>query len=170
MKMSMRKGVFETNSSSTHAIMVQKNFKSKISDKWSIEDGLEQLAAMGVKVQNDKYSSKKTLDFSAMNPELAEFDRTEEAYNTWGMKLLYAIVSFRNDEYLWGALMTYLKKVGISVVSMTISFSEYYPQGEFLGHIDHESTGTLAGIFAENMKLDEYLERKDVYLVIDNEG
>lgn len=170
MKMSVRKGVFETNSSSTHAIMIQKNFESEKSDKWTIEEGLEQLAAMRVNVQKGRYSNEKTLDFSTMNPELAEFDRTEEAYNTWGMKLLYAIISFHNDEYLWAALMTYLKKVGIREIRMTISFSDYCPQGELLGHIDHESVGTLAGIFAEDMKLDEYLERKDVYLVIDNEG
>lgn len=166
--LSLRRSVFETNSSSTHAIMICKNPVQGKSERWTLEEGFEQLRGMGAKVVSDSYST--SIDFGPMDPKLADFGRTEEAYNTFGMKLLYAIVSFKNDEFLWGALMHFLSKKEISEIYLKVKYTQFRPKGETLGYVDHDSTEALAKIFGNGMSFEDYLFRKDVFLVIDNEG
>jgi len=170
MKVTIRKGVFETNSSSTHSIMIQAN-GPKQPERWTLKEGLDQLRAMGVTVTGDEDKiAGIALDFGSMDPEMAEFHRTEEAYNTWGMKLLYAIVSFMHNDFLWGGVLSYLRKFHIKTLYLKHEYNEYYREGDSFGHIDHDSTGALAEIFSNGLSFEDYLERKDVYLVIDNEG
>lgn len=171
MKTTVRKGVFETNSSSTHAIMVQANYQKTTNDRWTLQEGLDQLKAMGATVKGEPDDWEGiTVNLSSIDPELIEFGRTEEAYNQWGMKLLYAVVSFRSDEFLWGGLINYLKKLGIKTLMLPVKYDDYNSEGRPIGYIDHDSTEALAEIFGRGMTFDEYLTRKDVYLVIDNEG
>ena len=171
MKISIRKNVFETNSSSTHAIMVQANYQKTTHDRWTLQEGLDQLKAMGATVKGGPDDWKGiTIDLSSIDPELLEFGRTEEAYNQWGMKLLYAVVSFRSDGFLWGGLINYLKKLGIKTLMLPVKYDDYNPEGLPIGYIDHDSTEALAEIFGRGMSFEGYLTRKDVYLVIDNEG
>lgn len=168
MKTTVRKGVFETNSSSTHSIMIQRNYKKTAHDEWTVEEGLAQLEEMGVVIK--PYGWGHSLDLTNLKPGVLDFGRTEEAYNQWGIKLLYAIVSFRDDPFLWGGLMTYLKEIGIRNLVMPVSYTDGYIEGKKAGYIDHESDGALARIFGNGISFDGYLRRKDVYLVIDNEG
>lgn len=165
---SLRRGVFETNSSSTHAIMICKNPVQGKSERWTLEEGFEQLRGMGAKVVSNSYST--SIDFGPMDPGMANFERTEEAYNTFGMKLLYAIVSFKRDEFLWGALLHFLAEKDISELYLKICYTQCRPQGGNFGSVDHDSTEALARIFGDGMSFEDYLFRKDVYLVIDNEG
>jgi hypothetical protein len=148
--------------------MIQCNYKKTAHDEWTVEEGLAQLEEMGVVVR--PYGWGHSLDLTNLKSEMLEFGRTEEAYNQWGIKLLYAIVSFRDDSFLWGGLMTYLKKIDINNIVMTVSYSGNEIEGEKAGYIDHESDGALARIFGNGISFDGYLRRKDVYLVIDNEG
>lgn len=178
MKMNIRQGVFETNSSSTHAIVFRKGPKIDGPDRWTVEEGLDQLKRMGVSVTEDLvWNGKKKalekvydLDFSTMNEELAEFGRTEEAYNEWGVKLLYAIVSFKNDEDRWEDLFKYLRTLGIRKIALKSVYNEWSERLETMGDIDHDSTTVLADMLGQGMSLDDYLSRKDVYCLIDNEG
>lgn len=178
MKTTVRRGVFETNSSSTHSVMIQQTDPilwcdgSIQSDRWTLDEGLEQLKRMGVGVREESWG-RIDLDFGSIDPELADFGRTEEAYNEFGMKLLYALVSFRYDKFLFGALLSYLRH-GLKVGSVFLK-QEY---GEFagaysspgFGTIDHDSMHALAKIFGSGLSFEDYLFRKDVYIVIDNEG
>ena len=171
MKTTIRRGVFETNSSSTHAIMVQANYQKTTNDRWTMAEGLEQLKVMGVIVKGNSDDWEGiTINLSSIDPDLLYFGRTEEAYNQWGMKLLYAIVSFRNDEFLWAGLINYLKKLNIKSLMLPVKYDDFDQEGVPIGYIDHDSTEALAEIFGRGMTFDEYLTRKDVYLVIDNEG
>ena len=170
MKINIRKGVFETNSSSTHSIMIQVNGPEK-PERWTLEEGLDQLRAMGVTIVDDRNLwGTISLNFGTMDLELAEFHRTEEAYNTWGMKLLYAIVSFLGSKFLWSGLLGYLKAKHIRSVILPQEYDEYDPNGGGFGAIDHDSVGALGRIFSHGISFEDYLERKDIYLVIDNEG
>lgn len=178
MKMNVRQGVFETNSSSTHAIVFRKGPKIDGPDRWTVEEGLNQLRHMGVSVTEDLVWDGKTkatkqvydLDFSTMDEELAEFGRTEEAYNEWGVKLLYAIVSFKNDEGLWEDLFKYLRTLGIRKIALKSVYDEWSERWKIMGDIDHDSTTVLADMLGQGMSLDDYLSRKDIYCLIDNEG
>ena len=171
MKTTVRKGVFETNSSSTHAIMVQANYQKTAHDRWTVAEGLEQLKAMGAMVKGEPEDWEGiTVNLSSIDPELMDFGRSEEAYNQWGMKLLYAIVSFRNDEFLWTGLINYLRTLDIKTLMLPVKYDEFNQKGLPIGYIDHDSTEALAKIFGRGISFEEYLTRKDLYLVIDNEG
>ena len=171
MKTTVRRGVFETNSSSTHAIMVQANYQKTMNDRWTVAEGLEQLKTMGAIVKGDPEDwDGISINLSSIDPDLLEFGRTEEAYNQWGIKLLYAIISFRKDEFLWMGLISYLKSIGIGTLILPVKHDHYNIKGEAVGYIDHDSTEALAKIFGRGISFEEYLTRKDVYLVIDNEG
>ena len=172
MKTCIRRGTFETNSSSTHSIMIRANAGVDENKKWTEDEIHEQLEAIGAVVSGDKDGwDGISLDLSAIDPELASFDRTEEAYNTFAIKLIYAIVSFRYDSFLWPALLSFLNnKLGIKQIYFKTEYTDDYPDGKCIGRIDHDSDDALAQIFADGISMEEYLFRKDIYLMIDNEG
>ena len=172
MKTCIRRGTFETNSSSTHSIMIRENAGKDKKKTWTDDEAYEQLRAVGAVVKGKKDSwGGITLDLGSIDPELVEFIRTEEAYNTFAMKLLYAIASFKGDSFLWPALLAFLKeKLDIETVYLKTEYTCSHITGKGFGDIDHDSTDALASIFANGISMEEYLFRKDIYLMIDNEG
>ena len=172
MKTCIRRGTFETNSSSTHSIMIRANAGADKNKKWTDDEAYEQLEAIGAVVSGKREGwGGISLDLGAIDPEFASFYRTEEAYNTFAIKLIYAIVSFRPDSFLWPALLSFLdNKLHIKQIYFKTDYTIDHPDGKCIGDIDHESTDALAQIFADGISMEEYLFRKDIYLMIDNEG
>ena len=157
MKLTIRKGMFETNSSSMHSIIITKNNNEYTQDE--LEDGY--------------YNGVLKL----WNSDELEFDRYPfELLATWDRKVCFAIASYCGNKYWHSAKYNPEEDDGIEflenltkVIKKHISDFERIeiPQDmdkdrdlfPVYGYIDHQSKGLLQKFLAEeNISLEEFID------------
>jgi hypothetical protein len=165
MKRVIRRGVFETNSSSMHSIVVTKNDVVK-------------------KGYFDYYSSPCNKKISLTWSDDIEFERSPfEILATAIEKFYYAVASFLGGATYEHLLDDnepdeYLKEMMASFDSLASSIFEDcngvdYPDKldcYSLGHVDHESCGLLKHFLEiENISLEEFIKNPKYIVVIDGD-
>lgn len=147
----IRRGVFETNSSSSHSIVLTKKENSKP----------EGMIDPGYKLDTDGI-----LHF--YSTEL-EFGRSPfELLTDWEGRLRYAIASYANDRDLIDNLETicYSRIMGFN----GFSFQRSYEGGNNYGWIDHQSAGLLQHALRKyNVSLEDFIFDDRFVVVIDGD-
>lgn len=143
MKKKTRKGVFETNSSSTHSISIAVGGNDELLDTIiPNEDGIIILSG-------------------------GEFGWEVEEYTDALTKANYCVVDQEgNDERIEMLKRVIMKQTGASVVVIEPTDDDYYP----LGYVDHQSSGTSSEAFESDETLRGFIFNKNSILYTDNDN
>lgn len=151
MRKIIRQGTFETNSSSSHSLVITKSKQVEKYPKVWLHGG---------------YLRLYTDDL--------EFERTpNKPLTTFKEKLGYLIASYRNDENKIDEIVEVVKKLipechGIEFPEDVFGFEE--ESGNYYGYIDHQSSGILKKYLTEyNVSFEEFLTNKKYIIVIDGD-
>jgi len=155
MKLTIRKGMFETNSSSMHSIIITKN--------------------------NDSYDEKElkvyyggTLHFSDDDLEFSRYPF--QFLNTWRSKVAYAIASYCQEynkdneeakEFI-SKLEAIIKKhvKNFDHIELPDPEDTWYP----FGYVDHQSEGLLQKFLSEeNVTLEDFIFTPKYIVIIDGD-
>ena len=154
MKLTIRKGMFETNSSSMHSIIITKN--------------------------NDSYDEKELKVYKGILRFLdddLEFSRYPFQFlNTWRSKVAYAIASYcqeyevndKDAKEFISKLEDIIKKhvEDFDHIELPDPEDTYYPYG----YVDHQSEGLLQKFLSEeNVTLEDFIFTPKYIVVIDGD-
>lgn len=153
----IRKGVFETNSSSSHSIVLTKeNHQSETIADSNMIDG-------GWRVNKDGI-----MDFWC--EEDLEFGRSPfELLTDWYGRLRYAIASYGNDKERLKDIEEICQRHIAGFVCFKFKKDRWDNQ-EYHGYVDHQSTGLLqAALKKHNTSLEDFIFNDKYIVVIDGD-
>lgn len=179
----IRRNVFETNSSSTHSIALSQESKCLYSDK-EIEDSFIKIGAVftpkteGTEAKDYEDSTDRTLNLATIPEKEWSFQRDVGILDDFANKMLYALLSYQHDKIVFAALYKYLiKKMNLDKLILPFAADPYSDDISFgvggSSGIDHDSTSMLAytlGMTDNKYSITDFLERKDVVVLLDQEG
>lgn len=158
MKKIIRKNTFETNSSSSHSLVITKSteVEKDIDDLYLCNDGV-------------LYLWERDLDFYR-NPDVP--------LTTFRKKLGYLIAAYRYDEEKINEIVEVVKKVipdckGVKFPQRS-EYVWYEPtnvgKGNYYGDIDHQSDGILKDYLeSNNISFEEFLTNKKYIIILDGD-
>ena len=151
----IRRGVFETNSSSSHSIVMMKR------------DNPTKTIGDSNMVDGDWMVDKNGVMKFWYEPDL-EFGRSPfELLTSWERRLAYAIASYANDENKINEIEEICKKRIAGFVEFKFPESRY---GYNHGYIDHQSYGLLQNTLKElQISLEEFIFNDRYIVVIDGD-
>lgn len=156
MKKIIRQGTFETNSSSSHSLVVKKQ------DEYFTDD--EILNSVLINKEGQIQMSEYSLSFER-SPNIPLFN--------FGRKLAYLIASYRNEKDVIVKIENLVKAIvpGCTGIKFPIS-SDWTSESTqiFYGYIDHQSDGLLRGYLTKNeISFKEFLTNKKYVVIIDGD-
>ena len=146
----IRRGVFETNSSSTHSIVMMKNPEAQFPDNWYqlSEDG-------GLILFEDD------LDFG-WGPDILN--------DSFG-RLCYAIASYGDKKEKMDEICELCKKHIPGFKSFCFMNDGYGRRSQYHGSIDHQSVGTLDGFLkSADVSLEDFIFNNRYLVIIDHDN
>lgn len=155
MKKIVRQSTFETNSSSSHSLVITKSTEiERHPDVW-LHDGYLSL-----------YCSALEFDRSPEAPLVDFYD-----------KLRYLIASYKNDEDKINEIVEVVKKIIPECKGIKFPKNdEYYccdieeKDSNYYGYIDHQSNGILRDYLVKyNVSFEEFLTNKKYIIIIDGD-
>ena len=153
----IRKGVYETNSSSSHSIVMTKNDKpsATIGDSGMIDAGW-------------RVDEKGVMDFWYEND--LEFGRAPfELLTDWYGRLRYAIASYSGDQEKINEIEE-ICRCRIAGFTRFKFKEDKWENGEYRGYIDHQSMGVLdAALKKYNVSIDNFIFDDRFIVVIDGD-
>ena len=148
----VRNGVFETNSSSSHSIVIKKGggkTPDKIDPDWRVhEDG-------------ELYIWDTDLEFGR-----SPFD----VLCDWYHKLCYAIASYGEEgfEYVESIALKHIKRATFIRLPLTWNYKD--EQVTNYGYVDHQSMGLLESFLrTENITLDDFIFNDKYVVIVDGD-
>lgn len=153
----IRRSVFETNSSSSHAIIVKKS--GKIVPR---EDALQAVHYEGRKRADEPF----TIDM--WESEL-EFGRSPfEVLFGWEDKLRYAIASYAYEDGAYDRILGEVKQYLPEIAD--IQLPKDYNGETTYGYVDHQSSGLLQGFLKKNnVSIRDFIFNDRYIVVIDGD-
>lgn len=143
----IRPGVFETNSSSSHAIVVKKTAASTFDP-------------------NDYHARDGEIIFY---PHDLEFGWGFDILSTWYERLCYAIASLQDEQDMIETMQDACRKKFKK--DIRFSFERNYHGGTDYGYIDHQSQGLLQHFLADrNISIEDFIFNDRYIVVIDNDN
>jgi hypothetical protein len=139
----IRRGVFETNSSSTHSISISSGAET-LEKLYVGEDGICRI-------------------------EPGEFGWEEDSFHDSSTKASYAMVwaqSYGSEEHREMLKKVIREATGAKVVEFCKADDEYYPDG----YIDHQSDDVCTPAFESENSLKAFIFNSGSYLVTDNDN
>lgn len=155
MKLKIRSGVFETNSSSMHsvALLNRKNCMTA-----SLGEALEEDERMGFHDGNITFHSEADL----------QFGWGFQIVDTFYGRLAYALASYGKDSL--DAVVEAVHSIFSEVHGIELPTDSYSGE-KTSGYLDHESYGTLQCHLSENgLILSDFLADRNTIIIIDNDN
>lgn len=150
MKKIIRKGVFESNSSSSHSLVVTKNEKVEIFDEipwWLHEDGTIRVG--GYRADFGRSPDRPLTDF---------YD-----------KLNYLIAAYQYDENKLNEIEDTVKEIFPSFTKFNYYKDDYDGEIDY-GNIDHQSADLIPRYLKKhNISFKEFLTNKKYVIIIDGD-
>lgn len=155
MRKIVRQGTFETNSSSSHSLVITKSTEVESHPSVWLHDGYLRLYDCDL-----------------------EFERTpNKPLTTFKEKLGYLIASYRNNEDKIDEIVEVVKKLIPECSGIKFPQNgEFYLFGieeeprNYYGYIDHQSSGILKNYLTEcNISFEEFLTNKKYIIIIDGD-
>ena len=186
MNIKIRNGAFETNSSSTHSIVIRKDINTP-NEEITREEAIEDLNATAVD-EDKPVVHDGIFDFTRLGIDSSDdFGWGLCTFSDFSHKLLYAAIDLYHDDNditdetsslhkLLEFIKTFLGVDTIILPEMSDDEKEdarSWNNAEIsynFGTIDHQSRGTVSDIRESGHTIKEFLLNKDFYLIIDNDN
>lgn len=186
MNIKIRNGAFETNSSSSHSIVLRKDSKVPNAEFTRIE-AIDDLNATAKDV-DDPVVHDGIFDFTKIDIDTADdFGWGICTFSDFTHKLLYAVIDLyhsdddiTNESATLYKLFEFIKSfLGVTeIILPRLSDEEIEDRKRWgdvncsydFGTIDHQSQGTIHDVRSSGHTIKEFLLNKDFYLVIDNDN
>ena len=187
MNIKIRNGAFETNSSSSHSIVIRKDVKVP-NEEITREEAIEDLNNTS-KDFNEPVVHDGIFDFTRLDIDTcSDFGWGLCTFSDFSHKLLYACIDlYHSDNDITDEtstlhkLLNFIKEfLGITEIILPklseeeIKSNRAYGYGDNysydFGAIDHQSRGTIEDVRASGHTIKEFLLNKDFYLIIDNDN
>lgn len=149
----IRKGVFETNSSSMHSLVIMKN------DKYLPKEDL----LKSVYVNRD---GELTIFDGEMDYGRSPFSILSTPID----KFLYLIASYENNEEKRKEITEILKEIIPEIKSIKYPTSSWNDDKEYLGYVDHQSQGLVTEYIKDNnISIRDFLLNGKYIVIIDGD-
>ena len=159
----IRRGVFETNSSSSHSIVVKNG-----DDQYETKEYFDSLYNCR-EYDRDTGSYKKSPNYDlTWESEELEFGRAPfRILYDFSSKLLYVIAYYQNNQNMMDEILKVVQKyTGCTKIK--------YPkmrdgEEDYKGFIDHQSLGILGSLINSGVTIEEFLTNRKYFVVIDGD-
>lgn len=161
----IRRGVFETNSSSSHSIVVMKD------SQYETEEYFNTLCEVVIEYDEELVQYIKSGEYRLSRFECdLEFGRSPfTVLDDFRSKLRYAIAYYQDDEDKIKEIMEVLKKyTGCTKIVYPYTWNKDEAQ-EYKGYIDHQSIGILDSLINSGVSIEEFLTNRKYFVVIDGD-
>ena len=149
----IRRGVFETNSSSSHVIVLTNE---------SCKTGYAAYATCG-NLHKDKKTGETVLFI-----EGHDFDRHFEIFTSWIDRLSYSLASFKYNDIMIEQILDIVKKRRPDIDRF--EFTETYEGETDYGEVDHQSSNLLRDmIYEAGVKLEDFIFNDHFILFCDGD-
>ena len=145
----IRRGTFETNSSSMHSLVITKNKNVTTLEKLEEDIYIPNNGKLSIYDSDELY-----YDRAPFRMLMTPFD-----------KLKYLVASNENDKKKVKKLIDTFKKLYPKVKDISFPDDDY-ESGTFYGKVDHQSRGFIDNFLKENMITEEEFLSEDKYIII----